>query len=115
MSPVELMSQWSFSGIDWLVIGLGVTVAYIVFGIAGFGTALVAVPILILYAAVEDYPVAGVAGLCRGVWRLASNAARFEQAETVAVAALHGHRLHLGRGVFAQPALGPVAAVDGAV
>ena len=49
MSPVELMSQWTFGGIDWLVIGLGVTVAYIVFGIAGFGTALVAGPILILF------------------------------------------------------------------
>ena len=49
MSPVELMSQWSFGGVDWLVIGVGVTVAYIVFGIAGFGTALVAGPILILF------------------------------------------------------------------
>ncbi|SDV03735.1 sulfite exporter TauE/SafE family protein [Pseudomonas mucidolens] len=49
MSPVELMSQWSFSSVDWLVIGLGVALAYIVFGIAGFGTALVAGPILILF------------------------------------------------------------------
>ncbi len=49
MSPVELMSQWSFSGVDWLVIGLGVVLAYIVFGIAGFGTALVAGPILIVF------------------------------------------------------------------
>lgn len=49
MGPVELMSQWSFGGADWLVIGVGVVVAYIVFGIAGFGTALVAGPILILF------------------------------------------------------------------
>ena len=42
MNPVELMSQWSFGGVDWLVIGLGIVVAYLVFGIAGFGTALVA-------------------------------------------------------------------------
>ena len=49
MSPVELMSQWSFGGTDWLVIGLGVAVAYIVFGIAGFGTALVAGPILLMF------------------------------------------------------------------
>lgn len=49
MSPVELMSEWSFGGVDWLVIGLGVVVAYVVFGIAGFGTALVAGPILIVF------------------------------------------------------------------
>ena len=49
MSPVELMSQWSFGGVDWLVIALGIVVAYIVFGIAGFGTALVAGPILIVF------------------------------------------------------------------
>ena len=24
MGPVELMSQWSFGGADWLVIGVGV-------------------------------------------------------------------------------------------
>jgi uncharacterized membrane protein YfcA len=49
MGPVELMSQWSFSGLEWLVIGVGVAVAYIVFGIAGFGTALVAGPVLIVF------------------------------------------------------------------
>lgn len=49
MSLVELMSQWSFSSVDWLVIGLGIALAYIVFGIAGFGTALVAGPILIVF------------------------------------------------------------------
>ncbi|MFO2463743.1 sulfite exporter TauE/SafE family protein [Pseudomonas sp. 15FMM2] len=49
MSLVELMGQWSFGVLDWLVIGLGIALAYIVFGIAGFGTALVAGPILILF------------------------------------------------------------------
>ena len=49
MGPLELLSQWSFDGVDWLVIAVGVVVAYIVFGIAGFGTALVAGPILILF------------------------------------------------------------------
>ncbi|WP_395610670.1 sulfite exporter TauE/SafE family protein [Pseudomonas sp. B22129] len=49
MSPVELMSQWSFGGVQWLVIGAAVVVAYVVFGIAGFGTALVAGPILIVF------------------------------------------------------------------
>jgi uncharacterized membrane protein YfcA len=49
MSPVELLSHWFFGGVDWLVIGLGIALAYIVFGIAGFGTALVAGPILILF------------------------------------------------------------------
>jgi uncharacterized membrane protein YfcA len=42
-----MLAQLSFSGLDWLPILLGVGVAYIVFGIAGFGTALVAGPVLI--------------------------------------------------------------------
>ena len=49
MSLVELMGQWSLGALDWLVIGLGIALAYIVFGIAGFGTALVAGPILIMF------------------------------------------------------------------
>ncbi|HAL66951.1 MAG TPA: permease, partial [Pseudomonas sp.] len=36
-----------FSGLDWLPIVLGTAAAYVVFGIAGFGTALVAGPVLI--------------------------------------------------------------------
>ena len=42
-----MLAQLSFSTFDWLPILLGVGVAYIVFGIAGFGTALVAGPVLI--------------------------------------------------------------------
>ncbi|KNX79526.1 permease [Pseudomonas sp. 250J] len=42
-----MFAQLSFSTLDWLPILLGVGVAYIVFGIAGFGTALVAGPVLI--------------------------------------------------------------------
>ncbi|MEB0044953.1 MULTISPECIES: sulfite exporter TauE/SafE family protein [unclassified Pseudomonas] len=49
MNVFELLSQWPFGAVDWLVIGLGIVLAYIVFGIAGFGTALVAGPILILF------------------------------------------------------------------
>lgn len=49
MSVVELLHQLPFSASDWLVIELGVVLAYIVFGIAGFGTALVAGPLLILF------------------------------------------------------------------
>ena len=49
MSAFELLSQWSFSPWAWLLIGIGIVLAYIVFGIAGFGTALVAGPILILF------------------------------------------------------------------
>jgi len=49
MSALELLSQWSFSPWAWLLIGAGIVLAYIVFGIAGFGTALVAGPILILF------------------------------------------------------------------
>ncbi|WP_191485992.1 sulfite exporter TauE/SafE family protein [Pseudomonas sp. FEN] len=49
MSLVALLSQWPFSATDWLVVELGVVLAYIVFGVAGFGTALVAGPILILF------------------------------------------------------------------
>ena len=42
-----MLAQLPFSTLDWLPILLGVGVAYIVFGIAGFGTALVAGPVLI--------------------------------------------------------------------
>lgn len=42
-----LFAQLPFSLLDWLPILLGVAAAYVVFGIAGFGTALVAGPILI--------------------------------------------------------------------
>ena len=49
MNVLELLNQWPFGATDWLVIGLGIALAYIVFGIAGFGTALVAGPILILF------------------------------------------------------------------
>ena len=37
-----------FTGGEWVLIGLAIALAYIVFGVAGFGTALVAGPILIL-------------------------------------------------------------------
>ena len=49
MSVLTLLHQWPFGAMDWLVIGAGIALAYIVFGIAGFGTALVAGPILILF------------------------------------------------------------------
>ncbi|MCU1730344.1 MULTISPECIES: sulfite exporter TauE/SafE family protein [unclassified Pseudomonas] len=43
----DLFTQLPFSTLDWLPILLGVAAAYVVFGIAGFGTALVAGPVLI--------------------------------------------------------------------
>ena len=43
----DLFAQLPFSMFDWLPILLGVAAAYVVFGIAGFGTALVAGPVLI--------------------------------------------------------------------
>ncbi|PJI47513.1 MAG: permease [Pseudomonas sp.] len=43
----SVLALLPFSTIDWLVIGLGIAAAYVVFGIAGFGTALVAGPVLI--------------------------------------------------------------------
>lgn len=49
MNPLELMNHWPLGDAGWLVIGLGIALAYIVFGIAGFGTALVAGPILIQF------------------------------------------------------------------
>ena len=49
MSVAGLLSEWSWGLQGWLVIGLSIVLAYIVFGIAGFGTALVAGPILILF------------------------------------------------------------------
>jgi uncharacterized membrane protein YfcA len=44
---IGAFTQLGFTPLDWLLIELGVVAAYIVFGIAGFGTALVAGPILI--------------------------------------------------------------------
>ena len=49
MTALELLTHWSFGPWGWLLIGLGIVMAYVVFGIAGFGTALVAGPILILF------------------------------------------------------------------
>ena len=49
MSVAGLLSEWSWGLQGWAVIGLSIALAYIVFGIAGFGTALVAGPILILF------------------------------------------------------------------
>ncbi|MBC3373740.1 sulfite exporter TauE/SafE family protein [Pseudomonas sp. SWRI92] len=49
MELLSWLGQWSFAPTQWLVIGLAIILAYIVFGIAGFGTALVAAPILLLY------------------------------------------------------------------
>ena len=37
-----------FTGSEWVLLELAIALAYIVFGVAGFGTALVAGPILIL-------------------------------------------------------------------
>ncbi|WP_286920285.1 sulfite exporter TauE/SafE family protein [Pseudomonas sp. UBA6699] len=42
-----MLTELSLTGLDWLPILLGVGVAYVVFGIAGVGTALVAGPVLI--------------------------------------------------------------------
>jgi len=49
MSVMELLGAWSWGAGGWAAIGLAIALAYIVFGIAGFGTALVAGPILILF------------------------------------------------------------------
>ena len=37
-----------FTGSEWVLLELAIALAYIVFGVAGFGTALVAGPLLIL-------------------------------------------------------------------
>ncbi len=42
-----VVSQLGLTPLDWLLIELGVVAAYLVFAIAGFGTALVAGPVLI--------------------------------------------------------------------
>ncbi|MFG6205492.1 sulfite exporter TauE/SafE family protein [Pseudomonas retamae] len=49
MDVMELLGAWSWGAGSWAAIGLAIALAYIVFGIAGFGTALVAGPILILF------------------------------------------------------------------
>ncbi|WP_122665288.1 sulfite exporter TauE/SafE family protein [Pseudomonas viridiflava] len=47
INVIEAFTQLGFTPLNWLLIVLGIVAAYIVFGIAGFGTALVAGPILI--------------------------------------------------------------------
>ena len=49
MNLLPWLGQWAFAPTQWLVIGSAIALAYIVFGIAGFGTALVAAPILLLF------------------------------------------------------------------
>jgi len=49
MDIMELLGAWSWGAVGWVAIGLAIALAYIVFGIAGFGTALVAGPILIVF------------------------------------------------------------------
>ncbi|WP_130928487.1 sulfite exporter TauE/SafE family protein [Pseudomonas sp. Sample_20] len=49
MDVMELFGTWSWGAGGWAVIGLAIALAYVVFGIAGFGTALVAGPMLILF------------------------------------------------------------------
>ncbi|MDM8193866.1 sulfite exporter TauE/SafE family protein [Pseudomonas koreensis] len=49
MSMMELLGEWSWGAGGWAVIAVAIALAYIVFGIAGFGTALVAGPMLILF------------------------------------------------------------------
>lgn len=49
MSVLALLQQWPFGLVEGVVIGGAIALAYIVFGIAGFGTALVAGPILIVF------------------------------------------------------------------
>lgn len=47
MSLTVLLDSLAFSPVGWLMIVLGIALAYVVFGIAGFGTALVAAPVLL--------------------------------------------------------------------
>ncbi|ATR82001.1 MULTISPECIES: sulfite exporter TauE/SafE family protein [Pseudomonas] len=49
MTVAMVFSLLPFSAIDWLLIMLGVGAAYVVFGVAGFGTALVAGPVMIQF------------------------------------------------------------------
>jgi uncharacterized membrane protein YfcA len=49
MSVLGVLSEWSWGPGGWALVGLGIVLAYIVFGIAGFGTALVAGPMLIVF------------------------------------------------------------------
>jgi uncharacterized membrane protein YfcA len=44
---IDSFNALPFAGVDWAFMLVGIVLAYIVFGIAGFGTALVAGPILI--------------------------------------------------------------------
>ncbi len=101
MNVLELLNQWPWGAVDWLVIGLGVALAYIVFGIAGFGTALVAGPILILFMPLsKNRAAAGVAGFRRGVRQSAALTTECGEARIAAIAAVHGSGLHVGGVIF---------------
>lgn len=43
----NLLIQLPFAPVDWLIMLMAIAAAYVVFGVAGFGTALVAAPILV--------------------------------------------------------------------
>ena len=49
MNFLPWLGEWAFAPTQWLLIGSAIVLAYIVFGIVGFGTALVAAPILLLF------------------------------------------------------------------
>ncbi len=49
MTVAMVFSLLPFSAMDWLLIMLGIGAAYVVFGVAGFGTALVAGPVMIQF------------------------------------------------------------------
>ncbi|HIE1759060.1 TPA: sulfite exporter TauE/SafE family protein, partial [Pseudomonas aeruginosa] len=46
LDPSVLFAALPFSLWQWLLVELAIVLAYVVFGIAGFGTALVAGPLL---------------------------------------------------------------------
>ncbi len=110
MSLVALLNQWPFSASDWLVVELGVALAYIVFGVAGFGTALVAGPILILFM-----PLSKIVPLLVLLDFVAAFGNLLPSRRDVAVAALHGGGLYAGRGVPAQSQVRHPAVADGPV
>lgn len=96
MNLIELLQQWPFGATDWLIIALAISLAYIVFGIAGFGTALVAGPILILFMPLSKIvPLLVLLDFVAAFGNLLPSR-RDVARPVVAPAAVHGAGLHPG-------------------
>jgi uncharacterized membrane protein YfcA len=115
MSVVGLLSEWTWGAGGWVVIGLGIALAYIVFGIAGFGTALVAGPILILFMPLSKIvPLLVLLDFVAAFGNLLPSRRDVAKPELLRLLPCMAVG-HVGGDFPAQPQIRSVVAVDGAV